>query len=137
MISLSDNSDSAMSLTENLPVEWEQRTTWSTTSNTTQKSGTAPSCRRASPKPFLYPVKPMTAGPCLPGIVRIEDYQHVALRNKTDLDLQKVYDTSYRPTMKFPKFNSATLTTFNPQFINNNCEQRKQDTVVSSTTLPL
>ena len=133
MISLSESSEHSM--TENaLPLEWEDRITdRSEASNSTQKSGSAPSStRRESPpltKSFLYPVKPMTADPAtgLPGIVRIEDYQHMALRNKKEINLQQLYDTSYRPTMKFPKFNSATLTTFNPQFINNNCAQRRND----------
>eukprot|EP00116_Pleurobrachia_bachei_P013943 sb/3474205/ len=39
------------------------------------------------------------------------------LQNKPAIDLQRVYDTSYRPTIRFPKDDRTALTTIKPQFI--------------------
>ncbi|XP_063676409.1 uncharacterized protein LOC134812777 isoform X2 [Bolinopsis microptera] len=58
----------------------------------------------------------------------IEDYKHLAIRNpngRTELDLQQVYDRTYRPSLKLPKCDSALLTTIKPQFINNNCANQQ------------
>jgi len=68
----------------------------------------------------------------LDAVVGIEDYKHFALRNpkrRTEIDLQRVYDRTYRPSLKLPKCNGAILTTINPQFINNNSSVNQQSPV--------
>lgn len=58
----------------------------------------------------------------------IENYKHFALRNpnhRAEIDLQRVYDRTYRPSLKLPKCNGTIVTTINPQFINNNCSSRQ------------
>ena len=59
----------------------------------------------------------------------IENYKHLALRNpnhRAEIDLQRVYDRTYRPSLKLPKCNGTLVTTINPQFINNNCSSQQQ-----------
>ena len=48
----------------------------------------------------------------------ILEYRARSLRNMNkSIDLQRVYDTSYRPTIRFPKEDRTALTTIKPQFI--------------------
>ena len=104
-----------------------------------QGSRTAPGRNRDSNKTYLYcPQRQMSTDlqtdfylssldieqeDTLDAVGGIEDYKHFALRNpscRTEIDLQKVYDRTYRPSLKLPKCNGAILTTINPKFINNN-----------------